>query len=208
MRKFTFKGTSCNLGRFGPTETGTVLTLTLQETRSVQGNPDFEPYGPDEPLKPVQLRGTGKVDLRAVHWEHKKLASYLQTKFSRKQRVNIAKAMLAIGCDIVITGNMRSRDISATIAYAGVRAGWDTLTKDERWACPGAEEGTELDPELDPDSKVEEPETGEEETPETDTTDAPEEAAPGPEVFAAKAETAPRVQTAPAPKKKGPARRR
>lgn len=51
MNRYQYKGTDCNLGRFGPVRTGDVLLFTDQETDDISGDKRFRRLAESEKIK-------------------------------------------------------------------------------------------------------------------------------------------------------------
>jgi hypothetical protein len=132
---FRYVGTSCNLGRFGPINHGDVVELRIIEEESVAEDFDFQPIPYDDGGK-VPLAGAEIFDLRQVDWSVKPLTRHLAINFTGILPVNMALAMVSIGCKLNVTPNTSRDDLLDEIARAAIHSEWNTLDRYARMDAP------------------------------------------------------------------------
>jgi len=149
MKVFTYKGEPRSEGRFGLIQTNQKLELTEAEALSVAGNPEFVPVtkrgAAGSAREKVALAGTPFYDLRTIPWDSPKLGKWLLER--RKQTLmNIAEAMVHVGCDIFISEHDNASDIADTVHAEATANGWHLLDEKERAALGSVESATALVP--------------------------------------------------------------
>ncbi len=128
MRKFKYRGESCNLGRSGRVEKGYIVKLTEQEAYSVRDNPDFIPQRdqmmdgfPEEPGLPKK---GDYFDLASLSWKSERV--FKEVDAMRRAKLTWAmKQLEAFGFPVPLidsrTEEEHMRDILLT---TGRQADW------------------------------------------------------------------------------------
>jgi len=134
-RPFRYVGNSCNLGRFGPINHGDVVELRIIEEAAVVEDFDFQPIPYDDGEK-VALAGAEIFDLRQVDWSVKPLTRHLAINFTGILPVNMALAMVSIGCKLNVPPATSRDDLLDEIARAAIHSDWHLLDRYARMDAP------------------------------------------------------------------------
>lgn len=134
-RPFRYVGNPCNLGRFGPINHGDVVELRIIEEQAIADDFDFQPMPYDDGQK-VSLAGAEIFDLRQVDWSVKPLTRHLAINFTGILPVNMAMAMVSIGCRLNVNAATSRDDLLDEIARAAIHNEWHTLDRYARMEAP------------------------------------------------------------------------
>lgn len=151
------------MGRFGYLKPDDQVDLRLDEEFYVMGNDDFKALADQSlPSKVIPLRSRLTYDLRSIDWGHRDAAATLKA-LPRHILMNVLVAMNELGVPVDAFESMSVDDVVDNIRRAARAHGWDTLSADERLACPAASDEEENEEESkgddEDDSTVKEPDT-------------------------------------------------